>query len=81
MTMRVYRHYEDWTPVKGDFRQPAKTCPRCGNHVQYALCYEGEQWLLWGRKKAQVFAYKCPICPNYEIVEMEVAKAIIESGK
>lgn len=73
----------NWKPVKGNVPKKHMTCPRCNNEVDYFLAWDGEGMGIGGAtfltfKKAYV--YKCPICPNYEELSQEVAKAIIKGG-
>ena len=81
--MDTYIRYEfKWKPVKGNFTQEKKKCPRCHNEVKYFLAWDGEglgfgAWTLIHTKKA--YAYKCPICPNYEPLMNEVVKAIMKA--
>jgi len=83
--MGIYstRYNFDWKPVKGNLRQEEITCPRCNNKVQYQLCCDGDgigfPGLLTYKYNKQ-YAYKCPICPNFEVVSKEVAKAILRSS-
>ena len=57
-------------------------CPRCNNKVEYQLVWDGEgigfgDFDLITTKRA--YAFKCPICPNFDAISNEVAKAIMRS--
>jgi hypothetical protein len=83
MTYNIYRYEYDWKNVKGNLKSPLKLCPRCGNNVCYQLVFDGDGYGfpgLWTFKYNKIYAFKCPICPNYELVEKELAKAIIKGG-
>lgn len=75
-------HYNfKWKQVKGNYLKAKQVCPRCNNEVQYSLVWDGEGigiagFNLVNTKRA--YAYKCPICPNFEVVSNEVAKAILK---
>jgi hypothetical protein len=82
--MGIYstRYNFEWKPVKGNFRQEEITCPRCNNKVQYQLCFDGDGFGFPGiltYKFNKQYAYKCPICPNFEVISNEVVKAILRS--
>lgn len=84
--MGIYsnRTHWNWTPVAGDIKKPQHICPRCKNAVQYFLAYDGDSYGLLGFlkiKSKQFYSYKCPICPNYESIDKNEAKFIIESNK
>lgn len=84
--MGIYkeRYNNEWRAVKGDFKKEACICPRCRNKVEYTLCYDGDGIGFPGfltLKYNKIYAYKCPICPNYEDVSPELAKAIINGGQ
>jgi len=78
------RNYNKWNLVKGNFKQPSKKCPRCNNVVQYLLHWDNDSSVGIGLfeiiKFSKHYAFKCPICPNHEPVEKEVAKAIMKGG-
>ncbi len=75
------RNYLVWKDVKRGPTQHAKICLRCRNNVNYKLVYDGaffglsESWSIPIGK--QLFAYKCPICPEHELVPREIAKQIM----
>lgn len=81
MTIYMHSYKLNWTKVCGDYKKEMQTCPRCGNDVAYELCYESDgvgiaNVILFAIKK--YYAYKCPICPNFELVPSELAKAILK---
>lgn len=83
MSVYANRNEWNWTPVPGPFKQKVQCCPRCNNQVQYVLAYDGEGWGfpgMWTYKLKQHYAYKCPICPNFEPVSKDEAKSIIRAG-
>lgn len=82
MVIRVTSYNFSWKPVKGGlYTKEKQVCPRCNNKVDYVLSWDGEGigiagFNLFNTKK--VYAFKCPICPHFEQVSNEVAKAIIK---
>lgn len=83
MTVNLYRYHANWKEVKGSHKREKQICPRCNNEVQYALVTDGDGFGfpgIWTYKYSKYYAFKCPICPNYEDVTNEVAKAIIKGG-
>lgn len=83
MTINLNRFHFKWKPVKGDFKMAEKYCPRCNNRVQYFLAYDGDGIGfpgIWTYTYSKHYAYKCPICPNFEEISNEVAKAIIKGA-
>lgn len=81
--MGIYsnRYNLEWKKVKGNFTKETQVCPRCKNTVRYELVSDGDEIGLLGiltYKYAKFYAYKCPICPNYEPLSKEVAKAIMK---
>jgi len=81
---RYTTRYEfNWKPVKGNIPTKPITCPRCNNQVDYFLAWDGEGFgfgnLTLVTNKAYV--YKCPICPNYEEVSQQLAKALIKNSQ
>jgi len=80
MSIYVDRYQWDWKPVAGSIRRAQQVCPRCRNQVQYFLAYDGDGYGLPGIltfKLKQHYAFKCPICPNFDKVAKEEAKSII----
>ena len=79
----VTRHTFNWKAVKGDIPKKSMVCPRCNNQVDYFLAWDGEGVgignLILATNKAYV--YKCPICPNYEEISQQFAKALIKDSK
>lgn len=79
----VYRNELEWKRVRGDHQKEEQVCARCNNKVRYFLAFDGNEVGLLGiltYKYAVHYAYKCPICPNFEEVSKEVAKAIMKGG-
>ena len=71
MSIYVDRHNWDWTPVRRNLEKSSQVCPRCNNQVKYFLAFDGEAWGflgVWTFKRKQHYAFKCPICPNFEPV-------------
>lgn len=84
--MSVYsnRYQWNWRPVAGDIRRVTQLCPRCRNSVEYFLAYDGEGYGLPGLltfNLKQHYAFKCPICPNFEYLANEEARSIIRRAK
>jgi hypothetical protein len=67
-----YRYYHLWRAVKGEHKKELKPCPRCSNNVHYYLAYDVVDFFF------KIYAYKCPICPNFEPIPKELATAIIK---
>ena len=83
MSVYVDRHNWDWKPVPGNVKKKPQACPRCNNQVQYFLAYDGDGWGfpgIWTFKLKQHYAFKCPICPNFEPLAKEEAKALLARG-
>ena len=83
MTINRYRYYNKWRFVKGNHIKDFGTCARCNNHKPYQLVYDANEAGLIGIltfKYNRIYAFKCPICPNFELIEDELAKAIIKGG-
>jgi len=81
MSIRTTRFNFEWKKVRGSYKKEKQKCSRCNNIVQYELSYDGNEFGFPGLlsyKFSKVYAYKCPICPNFEAVENEVAKAIMK---
>jgi len=79
--INIYRSRHDWKPVNGGSRTKAVLCPRCKNEVEYYLAWDGTGWGVPGIFTiaiTKVYAFKCPICPCYEELSAEVAKAIVK---
>jgi len=57
-------------------------CPRCNNDVEYFLAWDSTGGFgLFPPlmvETGKIYAYKCPICPNFDLISNEVAKAIIK---
>ena len=80
MGTHIYRNYPVFFKVKGDITETEKICTRCDNKVAYELVYiaDGVGFPgIWTLKYNKHYFYKCPICPNYDPVDKEVAKALI----
>lgn len=83
--MSIYktRNHLDWKSVKGDFQREPSICARCGNEVSYRLVYDADEIGYLGLltlKHNKRYAFKCPICPQYEEVAEVVAKNIIKGN-
>jgi hypothetical protein len=73
----------NWSRVKGDFKSEMKICPRCKNTVQYELVTDGDGIGFPGFftiKYKHHYGYKCPICPNLEVISKEKAVAIMKGN-
>jgi predicted nucleic acid-binding Zn ribbon protein len=84
MTLNIQRNFYKWVKVKGISVKPLSTCPRCQNNVKYELVSDGVGVGLpgfWTFKYNKVYAYKCPVCPNFEEITKELAKAIINEER
>ena len=71
----------NWKPVKGNYTQAKKICPRCNNNVSYELAWDGDGYGMpgiWTFKYNKIYVFKCPICPNFEPLSKESAKAILK---
>lgn len=82
--IRRYRSNFEWKRVKGNSATKRKQCLRCHNEVDYFLAWDGAEFGLLGIltfKHSKIYSYKCPICPEFETIDNEVAKAIIKSNK
>lgn len=80
MSIHTFRHFHKWKVVKGNFLKDLCICTRCNNNVNYILCFDSDT--LWHvLKYNKVYAYKCPVCPNFEEISAELAKAIIEESR
>lgn len=68
-----------WKRVRGGYLRESQMCPRCNNVVRFELVWDsdgvgiGSFFLIYFKK---IYAYKCPICPNFELVSNELVKAI-----
>ena len=82
MIIKGTRFYAEWKPVKGGFKKEQQKCPRCNNIVHYFLACDGgfDLFSILESPYSKRYAYKCPICPNFEPVDDQVAKAIIKGG-
>ena len=83
MSVYVDQYNWKWKPAPGNVKKKPQTCPRCKNQVQYFLAYDGDGWGfpgIWTFKLKQHYAYKCPICPNFEPLAKEEAKALLARG-
>lgn len=77
----VERNYYEWKKEKGNHLKPMEICKRCSNQVQYALCSDGDGIGfpgLWTFKYNKRYAFVCPVCPNFEEVPRELARALIK---
>lgn len=83
MSSNKIRFYELWRQVSHGYPRKKQVCPRCGNEVEYVLVMDYSEFgLFWplAIKYNKHYAYKCPICPNYDLIPNELAKAIIKRG-
>ncbi len=79
MTVHIFRNNHIWKKVAGNYEKKDCVCPRCKNKVNYILCFDFDS--LWSVfKYNHIYAYKCPICPNYDEISEQLAKAIIKGG-
>ncbi len=81
MTMNTTRHGFEWKPVKGNYKKEKQVCARCKNEVNYFLAWDAEGIGIGGFNlinTRKAYAYKCPVCPNFEPVLNEIAKAILK---
>lgn len=79
MGINTYRNFYVWKVVGSDLIKPLCVCPRCNNKVNYILCFDCDR--LWDIfKYNKIYAFKCPVCPNFEEISEELAKAIIKGG-
>lgn len=81
MTYNVYRNTPEWKPAKVPALRPSAVCPRCHNTVQYSLVWDGDGFGFPGLltfKYNKHYAFKCPICPNFEPVSPAVAEALLK---
>jgi hypothetical protein len=81
MAIYTNSYNPNWKKVSGNYKKELEKCTRCGNNVQYEMCFESEgvgfgNAVLFATKK--YYAYKCPICPNFEPIPSELAKAIMK---
>jgi len=81
MSLLVDRFDYDWKKVKGNHSVKNQKCVRCNNQVDYFLAWDGSGIGLpgvWTIGFNKVYSYKCPICPNFELINKELAKAILK---
>ena len=81
MAIYTNSYTTSWKKVSGNYKKDEAVCSRCNNNVKYELCYDSEGlgfggFVLLSTKK--YYVYKCPICPNFEPVSSELAKAIMK---
>ena len=77
-----YSYVFKWKKVKGNQSSKRKICPRCKNDVEYFFAWDSEEFGFLGLltfKHSKKYSFKCPICPEYELLSDEAAKAIIKS--
>lgn len=85
--MAIYstRYDHVWKDVKENIeKNELEECPRCHNEVRYKLVWDSGGIGLAGVtliNTNKIYAYKCPICPNFVPVDKEVAKALIARSK
>jgi ribosomal protein S27AE len=76
----VYNNTYNWKPVEKVVQTKRMLCPRCHNAAEFFLAWDGNGIGIPGLftfATSKVYAYKCPICPAYEEVSAQVAKAIM----
>ena len=83
--MAVYstRYSADWKLVKGNFTKSKQLCSRCNNEVSYQLVWDGDgigMPGIWTLKYKKYYAFKCPICPQFEPVSAETVKAVMKDS-
>jgi transcription elongation factor Elf1 len=79
MSVHTFRTNHIWKKVAGNHEKKNYICPRCKNKVNYILCVDSDS--LWSViKYNRIYAYTCPICPNYDEISEQHAKAIIKEG-
>lgn len=67
--------------MKGGHQKDYGVCPRCNNNKPYKLVYDASEYGLVGIltfKYNKMYAFKCPVCPNFEYISKELAQAIIK---
>ncbi len=73
----------NWRPVKGHNLTKHTTCSRCNNEVDFFLAWDGNSLGIGGISLFtlnKIYVYKCPICPNYEEISQQYAKALMQGG-
>ena len=81
--IRIYKETYNWKPVKGSLPTKTTLCPRCNNQTEYFLAWDANEFGFPGIftvATSKLYAYKCPICPAYEKLSVEIAKAIIKKA-
>jgi len=81
VAIHTNKYQPEWKKVPGNYKKESVICPRCNNKVNYELVFESEGIgfggiVLLATKK--YYAYKCPICTNFDIIPTELAKAIMK---
>jgi ribosomal protein S27AE len=83
MAVYITKYSFEWKKVKGNIPTKKLLCPRCNNSVEYFLAWDGDT-IGWGKLSlptSKAYVYKCPICPQYEVISQELAKALIKESK
>ena len=83
MINRQYNNFYAWKDAKGARVKDFGVCPRCQNSKPYKLVYDSNEYGFPGLlsfKYNKKYAFKCPICPNFELISNELAKAIIKGA-
>ena len=75
MPVVVYSYVQKWNKAKGNHLRAEETCPRCKNRVQYFLAYACDSTFFVEHNKQ--YAFKCPICPNFNEISKELANSIM----
>lgn len=78
MPVVIYNYAPQWKKAKGNRLGAEETCPRCRNRVHYFLAYVCDSILFVEHNKH--YAFKCPICPNFEQISKELANAIMRGN-
>lgn len=80
MAVYIYSHAPNWKQDKDKIKKEVKQiCPRCNNSVNYELVWDSESIGIAGLQLLNLkkyYAFKCPICPNFEPLTSEVVKAL-----
>lgn len=80
MAMYINDYSANWKKdADGIKKKEKQKCVRCNNEVNYELVWESESIGLAGFQFINLrkfYAFKCPICPNFEPLEKELVKAL-----
>lgn len=84
MSRNIISYTHNWKDVKGNHSKEYGQCPRCHNNDNYKLVYDASEYGFVGVlsfKYNKQYAFKCPICPNFDYISNELAKSIIKGSK